>query len=180
MREYNRQEVEEILRRDPEIVAIHWPPDWEFGEINRDLWTAGIDNKVRTAKGIELFLAKPCIEDTFGPDFWGRIDRKQKMIDGMTEQEGALWLFLRDHDALRYGNLGRIAGAAEGLFEDYSGGNREEMEPQVQRLRSITPPNRVQYDMLTTRQKIELVGQLKETAFRILQNFYMPVLPNYD
>jgi hypothetical protein len=172
--EPSRGEVERILLTEPEIVAIHWPPDWELGHVNRDLWRASVESNVYSIKLLERYLRAPCIEDKFGSDMWSRRLWKGTPRRNMTPMENASLYSCIANDALRYGTLSNTDIVAGSLFRDYVGGNQPEMAPYVQELRKMIPENYVEYDTLTTKQKIELVGRLKERLYHVLRNFYMP------
>lgn len=173
MKELSRAQVEKILKRDPEIVAVHWPREWQFGKVNLALWSQDEEERERHIHLLEEeYLRRPCIEDTFGGDYLARKKWKGKYREG---EWGIWWLYLRDQDALRYGTMRTIPHFCGGLLDNYVGSDAELIQPEVAKLKLIVPKIFQEYDANSTTRKIELVGELKDTLYGLLQYFYESV-----
>jgi len=168
--ELSRSEIEEILNKDSEIVAVHWPKEYTFGNVNKALWSKDVDKREKRIHLLEEYLMRPCIEDTFEGDLLARKQWKEKHREG---EWGVYWLWYKDQDALRWGAMRVIPSFCEGLLDDYIGPDKDALQSEIPKVRQLVPKTFQEYDSNSTAKKIEIVVDVKEAVYRVLQQFYV-------
>jgi len=125
---HSKENIEEILKIDPEIVAIHWPEALFFGSVNKALWSQNAEVREKHIHLVEEYMGMPCIEDTFEGDYFARKKWRGTYRKG---KQSALWLYYKDSDALRWGTMRTIPYFCNTLLKDYVGNKAELIKSRI-------------------------------------------------
>jgi len=158
-----QEEIKEIVRSDPHVIAIHPGSEWDIPCIDEALFSKnGLTDAIDT---LATWARAHCIEDCFGSDHKSRQEWRQSLREN-NKEDGGLWNYVHCNLGLN-GYMG-FNGAISFFGRGYVGTNSDVLDRYFQEICDLLPSNAQQYDEMATTQKLGLVRQIQQSTYNML------------
>lgn len=161
--------IEEILKQDPHIKAIHPAEEWDIPEIDYSLFKKENREIQREAiKRLKDYLNGPYIVDDFA-DHGQRRDWKGQLKETYT----GFYDYYKNN-AIKINSVHAVRSAMNILRDDYKDENPQEFQMLTEKVINMTFINFEQYDSKSNQEKIEFAKQVKAEVYKVLKFLSKP------